>query len=108
MIVAIQTIGRTLPGRKSFELRSVHQENIEPAVVVVIEERDSIAGGLNDVFLGIDATKDILRRESGSSLRCRRRLRSERLLRLSLVVQIAMDGREQTGWRASIHSKKEI
>ena len=40
VIVAIQTIRRTLTSRKSFEPRSVHQENIEPAIVVVIEYRD--------------------------------------------------------------------
>ena len=38
-------------GGEAFEARSVHQENVEPAVVVVVIERDSAASGLQQVFV---------------------------------------------------------
>jgi hypothetical protein len=64
MIVAIEAIGRSLPRWKTFQPRAVYQENVGPAVVVVIENGDAVSRGFNDVFLGIDPAKNIGGRES--------------------------------------------
>ena len=40
-----------LSGGKSFEARAVDEKNIEPAVVVVVVERDSAAGGFEQIFI---------------------------------------------------------
>src|ERR1700722_560466 len=65
MIVAIQVVRRSLSGGKSLEPRSIHQKNIGPAVIVVIENRDPGPGGFNDVFLGVDSTENVLRGQPG-------------------------------------------
>ena len=64
VIVAIEMISRRWSGRKRFEPGSVHQKNIGPAVIVVIKDRDAGAGGLDDVFLGVDAAEDLLHGEA--------------------------------------------
>ena len=65
VIVAIQVIAGTLPGGKSFERRAIHQKNVGPAVVVVVEDRDAGSGGFDDVFLGVDAAENVLRGQAG-------------------------------------------
>src|SRR4029077_9899939 len=45
-IIFVQAIGGLLAGRKAFQTRAIHQENIEPAIVVVIVEGDAATGGL--------------------------------------------------------------
>ena len=57
MIVAVQMIAGALPGRKPFELRAIHQKDVGPAVVVVVENRDAGSGGFDDVFLGVEPPK---------------------------------------------------
>ena len=47
--------------RKSLECSAVHDENIRPAVVVVVEDGNSGTGGLDDVLFGIDSAKDNFR-----------------------------------------------
>ena len=64
MVVSIETIARTLPGRKSFEPGAIYEKNVRPAVVVVIEDGDASACGLDDVFLGIKAAENIRRGEA--------------------------------------------
>ena len=70
VIVAIEMVAGSLPSRKFRELgfvqlRSIHQENVGPAIVVVVEDGDAGAGGLDDVFLGLDTAKDFLHGEAG-------------------------------------------
>src|SRR5208282_6826748 len=65
MIVAVESIAGTLPGRKSFQARAVHQKNIVPAVVVVIEDSHAGSGSFNNVFLGVDSAKDVLHGQPG-------------------------------------------
>src|SRR5690348_6687878 len=36
---------------KTFQARSVHQKNVEPAIVVIIVESDTAAGGLKKIFV---------------------------------------------------------
>src|SRR5262249_1519249 len=48
-IVLKKMIERLLPGRKTVEARAVHQENVEPAIVVVVVERNAAAGGLEQI-----------------------------------------------------------
>ena len=65
-VVLVQMRPGGLPGRPVFaEARSIGQINIEPAVVVVIEERDPAALGFDDVALVIDRAPDIGNVESG-------------------------------------------
>src|SRR5215475_5051312 len=44
-------IGRLLAIRKTFESGSVDEEDVEPAVIIIINQGDAAAGGLDDVFL---------------------------------------------------------
>ena len=62
MIVAVQVAGWFLSAWKAFELGAVDQKNVRPAIVVVVENRDSRAGRLNDVLLGEEPAENILRR----------------------------------------------
>ena len=64
VIVVIQVIGGSVLLRESFERRAVHDENVGPAVVVVIKDGDAGAGGFNDVFLGVDSRQKHLCNES--------------------------------------------
>src|SRR5262249_7458313 len=52
-LVAIQMIGRRLVRRKSFERRAVDEEQVEPPVFVVVDERDAGAGGLEQIFVRV-------------------------------------------------------
>ena len=81
VVVAIETVRRSFTGGKTFEPGPVHQENVRPAVVVVIENRDAVSGCLDDVLLGIDSAEYVLRGEAclfgdvsevGYLYRCRR------------------------------------
>src|ERR1022692_1257815 len=65
MIVAIQAVAGALSGRKAFEPGAIHQKDVGPSVVVVVEDRDAGSGGFDDVFLGVQATKDVLRGQAG-------------------------------------------
>ena len=59
MVVAIQVICGAFAGRKPLELRAVDNENVWPAIVVIIKNGYARARSLNDVFLGGLATKNI-------------------------------------------------
>ena len=65
VLIAIQMIGRSRSGRKSLERGAVHQENIGPAIVVVVENRNAGSRGLNDVFLGVFSAKDLGHGQAG-------------------------------------------
>src|SRR5579863_1271127 len=54
-----------LAGRKSFEPPAVHQENIQPAVIVVIVECKATAGGLKKILVLALASIDGLVGQSG-------------------------------------------
>src|SRR5258705_8499904 len=64
MVVAIQVIGGTFAGGKSFEFRAVDNKDVRPAIVVVIKDGNARTGSLNDVFLGGLAAKNIHHRET--------------------------------------------
>ena len=57
-IILEQAGDRFVSGGKSFEVRAVHQKNVEPAVVVVVVERDSAARGFEQVFVLVFAAED--------------------------------------------------
>jgi hypothetical protein len=66
VIVAIKMIARRLAsGECCVNLRAVHNEDVGPAVIVVIENRDTRARGLDDELLGGHAAKNILHGEAG-------------------------------------------
>ncbi len=64
-IVLEQMRGGFLSGREAFQTRAVHQENIQPAVVVVVVESDAAAGGLQQIFVLVLAAVDGFGVESG-------------------------------------------
>ena len=55
-VVPIQAIRR--PRRRALQPGAVQHEEVEPPVVVVVEERDAAADHLDDVALAIDAAVD--------------------------------------------------
>ena len=64
-IVLEQVVERLFARWKAFEPRTVDQKNVEPAIVVVVIERDAAASGLEQVFVLVLAAKDRLGVESG-------------------------------------------
>ena len=65
MIVPVQVAGGCFSRRESLQGRAIHKENIGPAVVVIIKDSDTSAGGFNDVLLGFFAPKNVHHREPG-------------------------------------------
>ncbi len=57
-IVLEEMIGGPLAGGEAFEASAVDQENVEPAVVVVIVESDPAAGGFEEVFVLVLAAEN--------------------------------------------------
>src|SRR5260221_1558026 len=64
-IVLEQMGGRSLPGGKTFQARTIHQENVEPAVTVVIVESHAAAGRLQQIFIFVFSAKNRFEIESG-------------------------------------------
>src|SRR5208282_1498066 len=65
-VVVIELGGRRLawrPGR--VQPSSIGEINVNPAVLIVIEEGDTASLGLNDVTLAVDTTPDIRTVEAG-------------------------------------------
>src|SRR5215472_16701661 len=58
-------IGGFFASGEALERRAVHQENIGPAVVVVIKDCHSGAGRLDDVLLRVHSAEHVLHVESG-------------------------------------------
>src|SRR5206468_9325568 len=58
VIITIEVIGGRSCTRYAFERGDVHDENIWPAVIVVIENCNPGAGRLDNVLLGIYAAED--------------------------------------------------
>jgi len=49
---------RRFCGRRRIKACAVDDENVRPAIVVVVENGDARSGGFNDVFLGVHAAED--------------------------------------------------
>src|SRR5580700_3027843 len=58
MIIMIEVACRNFARRKRAEAGAVHDEDVGPAVVVVVEDGDASSGGFNDVFFGVHATEN--------------------------------------------------
>ena len=65
MIVAIQMIRRRLSRGKTFQSGAVHHENVGPAIIVIIENRDTGTSCLDDVLLRVQPAENIGHREAG-------------------------------------------
>ncbi len=65
VIVAIEMVRRSFAALGRFQRRAVHDEDVRPAIVVVVEDGDAGACGLDDVLLAVDAAEDLRHRESG-------------------------------------------
>ena len=61
VIISVQMIGRGLSPGKSFEGRAIHQKNIRPAIIVIIEDCRTRSGSLDDVFLRVLPSEDVQR-----------------------------------------------
>src|SRR5579859_7222433 len=64
VIVMVEMAGREIARGRSIESGAVHDEDVRPAVVVVIEDGDAGSSGFNDVFFGVHAAKDFRGREA--------------------------------------------
>jgi len=64
VIIAVEVTGGSGSGIWRFEPGTVHQKNIGPTVVVVVKDGHAGAGGFDDVFLGGNATEDLLHGEA--------------------------------------------
>src|SRR5436190_17380846 len=64
-VVLEQMTVRLLARRKAFEPRAIYDENIEPAVVVVVVEGNPAAGGFQQVFVLVLAAKNGFGVQSG-------------------------------------------
>ena len=65
VIIVIEMARRPFARSIAFQLRSVHDENVRPPIVVVIENRNSSAGGFDDVLFCRFSTENDGRSESG-------------------------------------------
>jgi len=88
MVVAIEMIRRPPAGFRRFQGCAVHDEDVRPAIVVVVEDGDARARGLDNVLLAVNTAEDLRHCQSSllrdvnevgnSLLRRRRRLRGLR------------------------------
>ncbi len=58
-------IGGFLPGGETFEAPAVDEKNVQPAVVVIIVERDAAAGGFEKIFILVLAAENGFGVEAG-------------------------------------------
>ena len=65
VIVAVEMIGWGIIRWKSFQRRSVHQENVRPAIVIVVKDCHPGSGGLEDVLLCLPASEHVHHRDPG-------------------------------------------
>jgi len=67
VVVAVEMIrGSFVRSEAAVELCAVDDEDVGPAVVIVIEDRDASAGGFDNVFFRGDAAEGVGHREAGS------------------------------------------
>ena len=59
VIVMVEMICRSGNAGRRLQGRTVHDENVGPAVVVVVEDCDASASGLDDVFFCIHPAKSV-------------------------------------------------
>src|SRR5467141_5006244 len=62
MIVVIQMIRRSLIGGEALQRCAIHDEDVGPSVVVIIENGDAGSSRLDDVFLGVHSAENICHR----------------------------------------------
>ena len=63
VIVVIQVASRTIPGREPLQRGAVHDKDVRPPVVVIIENSDACTSRFNDVFLDARSTENIHHRQ---------------------------------------------
>lgn len=64
VIVMVEMTGREVAGGRRIESGAVNDEDVRPAIVVIVEDGDAGPGSLDDVFLGVHAAKDFRGRET--------------------------------------------
>src|SRR5260370_24340040 len=58
MIIVIEVVGGCLIRREALQSCTVHNEDVGPSVVVIIENRDATSCCLENIFLGVDSAKN--------------------------------------------------
>src|SRR5450432_1403581 len=61
VIIVVKMIRRRVLSRRTLQRGSVHQENVRPSVIVIIEDRYSRAGSFDDELLGLLPAKNVER-----------------------------------------------
>ncbi len=62
MIVMIQMVRGSLIGGEALQRCAIHDEDVGPSVVVIIENGDAGSGRLDDIFLGVHSAENICHR----------------------------------------------
>ena len=61
MVVAVKMVGWAFAVGKAFERCSIHEEDVGPSVVVVIEDGDPGPGGFDNVFFRLRPPKTLVK-----------------------------------------------
>ena len=64
-LLSKQMRSRLTAGGEAFETRTVHEKNVEPAIVVVVVERNSATGCFEQIFVLVFAAEDRLGIQAG-------------------------------------------
>src|SRR5947209_20341298 len=100
-IVFEQVGGRSLAGGKSFEARTVHEKDIQPAIVVVVVESDTAAGCFEQIFIFVLAAENCFGVQAGFASyidKCKSEGSSRCRIRDPIAVGVALRIRR---WRLS-------
>ena len=65
VVIAVKAIARGVGCGFFIQPSAVHQKDVGPTVVIVIEDRNSGAGGFDDVFFRVDAAENFLHGQAG-------------------------------------------
>ncbi len=65
VIVVVEMIRRAVAGFRRFQGCTVDDEDVRPAIIVVIEDGDACSGCLDDVLLAVETAEDLRHREPG-------------------------------------------
>src|SRR5258705_10344222 len=71
-VVFEKVIGRLLADGKTFQTRAVDEENVHPAIIVVIVEGDSTTGGFEKIFILVLAPEDSFGVQAGLTPKLRK------------------------------------
>ena len=59
VVVAVKMVGRSFAVGRTFEGGPIHEEDVGPSIVVVIEDGDPGAGGFDNVFFRRNSAENV-------------------------------------------------